>query len=198
LKQFSTNTVLSAAPFVVLGAKNIKETDPESAARELATLPPLEEPIATLVRDKIVFVGANASGTTDLKATPVGKIEPGALIHFTAWANAERGDFIRTFPRFTDLLASAVLIFAIILVGWRYSNAALVVGVSGALELILFVGSFAVFRSNYFSRPRCRPSASGWGCWRAWRTIFGAKANTNAKFREFLAAMFQNKSSKNF
>lgn len=153
LEQLPTNTVLSAAPFVVLGAKNINATDPESAARKLAALPPLNEPIASLVRGKVVFIGANAAGTSDLKATPVGKIEPGALVHFTAWANAEHGDYIRTFSPFADLLAAAILITAIIFIGWKFPNAAMIAVICTVLELILFGGSFLAFRSNYFFSP---------------------------------------------
>ncbi|MEI9960636.1 MAG: CHASE2 domain-containing protein [Limisphaerales bacterium] len=108
LSQLPTNTALSAAPFVILGtklqadlrAKKFDETDPESVARGLASLPPLDESVARLVRGKVVFVGVNTSGTTDLKATPVGKIEPGVLVHYTAWANAEQNCFIHRFSNY--------------------------------------------------------------------------------------------------
>jgi adenylate cyclase len=161
LEQFPTNKNLSAAPFVILGEQlqtklregKFDETDPASVARGLASLPPLTNSVTALVRGKVVFVGGNAAGTVDLKATPVGKIEPGVLVHFTAWANAERGDFIKPFPKFSDLLASVVFAVAIIFIGWRYSNAVLVAGVSAALELLLFAGSFFAFRSNHFLPP---------------------------------------------
>lgn len=153
LKQLSTNAILSAAPFVVLGAKNINATEPESAAQELAALPPLNESIAPLIRNKVVFIGANAAGTSDLKATPVGKIEPGALVHFTAWANAERGDYIKPFSSFADLLAGAIFIAAIIFTGWKFPSAALIAGICVALELVLFGGNFLAFHYNYFFPP---------------------------------------------
>lgn len=159
--QFPASQALSAAPFVILGeqlqrqleAKGVDDTNPTNIVPGLAGLPPLDESVAAEVRGKIVFVGANAAGAVDLKATPVGGIEPGALVHFTAWADAERGEFIRSFPRPGTLIASLVLVFGIILTGWRYSKIAWMVGINAALVLVLLAGSLLAFRSNYFFPP---------------------------------------------
>ena len=43
-------------------------------------------------RDKIVIIGANATGLFDLRPTPVGAITPGFLIHATALDNLLHGD----------------------------------------------------------------------------------------------------------
>ncbi|HEY1662940.1 MAG TPA: adenylate/guanylate cyclase domain-containing protein [Verrucomicrobiae bacterium] len=161
LNQLPTNAVLSAAPFVVLGVKlqedlrdkKFDETDPASIERGLATLSPLEGSIAALVRDKVVFVGANASGTVDLKATPVGKIEPGVLVNYTAWANAEQNCFIQPFSALGNLFLSALLAFAVILVGWRYTSAAALAGIAALLIALLLAGSFAAFRAGIFFAP---------------------------------------------
>jgi adenylate cyclase len=159
--QFPTNQALSAAPFVVLGeqlqrqleAKGIDDTNPTNIVPGLAGLPPLDESVAAKVRGKIVFVGANASGAVDLKATPVGGIEPGTLVHFTAWADEERNDFIKPFPKLADLIVSLVMVFTVILTGWRHSKVAWMVGIGGAFILILLAGSFLAFRADYFFPP---------------------------------------------
>ena len=60
----------------------------EALARVLAAAPRLDDAVAKQVRGRVVFVGANAHGTYDRAALPVGKgAEPGVLVHWTAWAN---------------------------------------------------------------------------------------------------------------
>ena len=158
----STNTVLSAVKFVILGtkiqddlrAKNFDDTDPQSIARGLPTLPPLDESIASLVRGKIVFVGANASATVDMKATPVSSDpEPGVLVHFTAWANAEQNDFIRPFPVLGNLLVSVLLAFAVLFAGWRHPSVKRLAGFGAMFMALLFVASYVAFRGGIFFAP---------------------------------------------
>lgn len=161
IEQMPTNAVLSAAPFVVLGVqlqgelrdKKFDETDAASVERGLAALPPLDESVAALIRGKVVFVGANASGTEDLRATPVGKIEPGVLVNYTAWANAEQNCFIQPFSKLGNLLISALLACAVILVGWRYTSAVWLAGVAALLIAVLLTGSFLAFRAGTFFAP---------------------------------------------
>jgi adenylate cyclase len=157
-----TNVVLSATPFVILGTKiqadlraqKIDETDPASLARGLPTLSPLDESIASLVRGKVVFVGANASGTVDMKATPVSSDpEPGLLVHYTAWANAEQNCFIRQFPPYANLLISVLLAFAVIFVGWRHPSVKWLAGFGALLMVLLFAGSYFAFRAGTFFAP---------------------------------------------
>jgi adenylate cyclase len=45
-------------------------------------------------KDKIVFVGANALGLEDLKATPLSSATPGVYLHAAAAANLLTGDFL--------------------------------------------------------------------------------------------------------
>jgi len=161
LNQFPKEKKLSAAPFVILGEqlqtelrkKNFDDTNPTNILPGLASLPPLDDAVAALVRGKIVFVGANAAGTVDLKATPVGKIEPGVLVHFMAWADAERGDFIKPIPDSLIAIISLGLVFGIIFAGWKISNASGMMISGATLTLVLLVGSFLAFRSNYFFQP---------------------------------------------
>jgi adenylate cyclase len=80
---------------------------PEQIAAALAAEPMIEGVGAAQLRGRTVFVGTNASGTYDMKPMPVGKIEPGVLIHWTAWANLSSGGFIRAVPRWFALLIAA-------------------------------------------------------------------------------------------
>jgi len=49
-------------------------------------------------KDKIVIVGATAAGLLDLRATPMGAVVPGYVIHATALDNLLRADPIRRVP----------------------------------------------------------------------------------------------------
>lgn len=169
--RFPPNQALSAAPFVVLGEnlqrqlrqQGLDDTIPTNIVPGLARLPPLDESIAGLVRNKVVFVGANAAATTDLKATPVGKIEPGLLVHFTAWANAERGDFITRISDFTVFSGSVLLVLIVVLTGWKFSSAVLTVLMSGTAVLGMLAGSYFGFRHNYFLPPVLPVASIGLG-----------------------------------
>ena len=46
-------------------------------------------------RDKVVLLGANAAGLLDLRATSVGAVLPGYVIHAAALDNVLHGDAIR-------------------------------------------------------------------------------------------------------
>src|SRR5204862_4928187 len=95
LQTEGTVPIVSAARFIVRGNELIRrlsdsapEFTPEQFARALAAEPPLrDDPVFDVVRGRTVFVGANAAGTFDVKPTPVGKFEPGTLLHWTAWTN---------------------------------------------------------------------------------------------------------------
>ncbi|HET7229663.1 MAG TPA: adenylate/guanylate cyclase domain-containing protein [Longimicrobium sp.] len=71
---------------------------------------------ASLSRDefkgKIVFVGASASGTFDLRTTPFGGQEPGVIIHATALDNLLRGDFMRRAPGWVNAGTAALTALA--------------------------------------------------------------------------------------
>ncbi|HYE93345.1 MAG TPA: adenylate/guanylate cyclase domain-containing protein, partial [Terriglobales bacterium] len=61
-------------------------------------------------KDKIVLVGATAAGLLDLRATPMGAVVPGYVIHATALDNVLRADPIRRVPRAAR--AAIVLVLA--------------------------------------------------------------------------------------
>jgi adenylate cyclase len=115
--------VLSAGQFITVGEPIIDrlleaapDLDPEAISRALAAEPPLTGELTTAIRGKIVFLGVNASGTFDFKPTPMGEVEPGVLLHWTAWANLASGGFITAlawpFVLGTALLAGAAVLFS--------------------------------------------------------------------------------------
>ena len=71
------------------------------------------------LRDKIVFVGANAAGLSDIKSTPMSPIEPfpGVEIHAAVTNNLLESDFIRPLSSLTTniiiLIISGLLLIAI-------------------------------------------------------------------------------------
>lgn len=114
--------VLSAGPYIADGlpildriSREAPDFSPEALARALSN-EPLIDVQANAVRGRTVFVGANAAGTFDLKPLPVGKLEPGVLLHWTAWANLSTNGFLSMMPASVALLVSflTVLVLAII------------------------------------------------------------------------------------
>jgi len=94
--------VLSAGPLIEQGIAILYRVldqapgmSPEEIGAALRKEPPLTGPTADLLRGRTVFVGASASGTFDLGALPVGRLEPRVLLHWTAWANLVGRGLIR-------------------------------------------------------------------------------------------------------
>ena len=99
-----------------------------------------------LFRGKIVFVAATASGTYDLRSTPMGGREPGVMIHATALDNLLRGDFLRRAPGWvnagTAALAALAAASAVALIGsaaWGTVAALLVLLLAAAAACVLYV-----------------------------------------------------------
>jgi adenylate cyclase len=157
--RISSSNAFSAAAFVVVGlpilgevAKKGDDTDPAVVAQALATLPAVTVP-GEDVRGKVVFVGANAAGTMDLKTTPLARVEPGAMVHFMAWANAERGDYLRPLPPIAGLLAGILLATTLIAIGWRHTSAVSMAIAGVVMIVVMFAGSCLAFRANLFFAP---------------------------------------------
>ena len=95
---------------------NLESLAPEAAALQaaLSAEPDLRGGEFDAVRGRTVFIGANAAGTFDLKAMPVGQLEPGVLLHWTAWTNLRHGSFVRDVPR---LVAFGLAIGVVLLLG---------------------------------------------------------------------------------
>ena len=152
--------VVPAAHFIIAGlpivdrlSRAAPDFSPAATAAALAAEPPLNNDAAALVRGKVVFVGANASGTFDVKPMPVGKIEPGILLHWTAWTNLASGGFITAVPRSVMLLAALFVAGAIIRAGRRQLALQAPLVMTGGLVVIVLGGAYALLSFGWFVPP---------------------------------------------
>ena len=170
LGQIGTQGVplLSAAPFIAAGRPVIERIanaapnlDIGGIARALAAEPALSGQLADLVRGKVVFVGANASGTFDVKPTPVGKIEPGILLHWTAWTNFVTGGFISALA-WPFIFGAAILAGGLVLFFGinRTSLVAPLVAAVSSLVILLAVAWLAM-SAGWFLAPATPVATTG-------------------------------------
>lgn len=147
-------------PLIDRLSQQAPDLSPETTAQALAAEPALigakgselAQAIAA-VRGRVVFVGANADGTFDLKPVPVGKIEPGVLIHWTAWTNLVAGGFI-TALAWPFVLGATVLAGAgVFLAGLNRSSVVAPVGIAVALTALLFGGAYAGLSAGWWLPP---------------------------------------------
>ncbi|HEX2862711.1 MAG TPA: adenylate/guanylate cyclase domain-containing protein [Lacunisphaera sp.] len=152
--------VLSAGQFIAAGRPIIErlanaapDLDANGIAAALAAEPPLTGAVADAVRGKTVFVGANASGTFDVKPMPIGKVEPGILLHWTAWTNLVAGGFI-TALSWPFVFATALLAGAAVLLSGR-NRVSLVepLVTASAAVLVLVGGAWAALSFGWFLPP---------------------------------------------
>lgn len=161
--------VLSASGFLVEGLKMVPRLtesapnfDPTEFARGLAALPALSGKGIDAVRRRTVFVGANAAGTYDQKSVPVGSIEPGVVIHWTAWANQVSGNFIRSMPDWAALLLALGVVVALAVSGAHQTG-----GVMGpiltafGLALAIAAVSYAGLSFGFYFAPATPAVAAG-------------------------------------
>ena len=160
--------VLSAGQFIRAGLPLLErmvaqapDLLPEQIARALANEPALTGPIADLVRGRTVFVGTNASGTFDVKPFPVGAaVEPGVLVHWTAWTNLKAGGFITPLPRWVALIGALAVAALIGLVGrWRPGLAAPGLA-AGGLTVAALAGAYAALGAGWFLPPATLAAAA--------------------------------------
>ena len=152
--------VLSAAPFIGAGRPILDrlmaaapDLEPEAVARALGAEPALTGVTAALVRGRTVFIGANASGTFDVKPMPIGKIEPGVLLHWTAWANLAGEGFITAVPNRGMLLGALLVAGAIIWAGHRRTTLVAPIATAVILGVLLLLGAYAALSAGWFFRP---------------------------------------------
>ena len=152
--------VLSAAPYIEAGRpmlERIAGAAPDlgaaAIAQALTAEPPLTGPLANAVRGRTVFIGANASGTFDVKPMPVGQIEPGVLLHWTAWTNLAAGGFITAVPRRLMLLAALLVTAAIVWSGRRQVALQAPVAMTAGLVVVLLGGAYALLSFGWFVPP---------------------------------------------
>jgi adenylate cyclase len=115
--------ILSAIQFIDAGravmdrvTEAAPDLEPAALGAALLSEPLMTGATADRVRGRTVFVGANAPGTFDLKPMPIGQVEPGVLLHWTAWANLTGSGFIAAlawpFVFGAALLAGGAVLFA--------------------------------------------------------------------------------------
>lgn len=68
---------------------------------------PILDPV--LFKDKIVFVGATAAGTYDLRVTPLSPLTPGVVVQMTVVDNMLRGHFLRPSPEWLFAVTTLAL-----------------------------------------------------------------------------------------
>ncbi len=133
-------------------AEAIKQA-PEKIAQALAAEPKLTGGAFDLVRGRTVFVGTNVSGTFDIKPLPVGKLEPGVLLHWTAWTNLVTGGFITGIPREMSLVIAVVISITLLLLAGRWPG--LTVPVAGTIAFVglIIPASYALLSAGWFFSP---------------------------------------------
>ncbi len=152
--------VLSAAQFIEAGRPIVErltnaapDLDAAALGVALAAEPRLTGNIAEAVRGRVVFVGANASGTSDLKPLPVGKIEPGVLLHWTAWTNLASGGFI-TVLAWPFVFGAAFLSgCAVFFSGKNRSSLVAPTGAAITAMVVVTGGAYAALSAGWFLAP---------------------------------------------
>jgi class 3 adenylate cyclase/CHASE2 domain-containing sensor protein len=170
LKQIEARGVplIPAAHFIVAGlpivdrlSQAAPDFSPEGFAPALAAEPRLAGGVFDLVRGRTVFVGTNASGTFDVKPMPVGELEPGVLLHWTAWSNLAEGGFITAVPRGASLAVAALAAAGLLaLAGRRPGITAPVWSVIGFCSLLL-PAAYAGWSAGWFFAPATPVAAVG-------------------------------------
>jgi adenylate cyclase len=152
--------VLSAAPFFAAGKPGLEailsaspDLEFEPMAQALGSLPAFPAAFTESVRNRVVFVGANASSTFDIKAMPVGKIESGVLLHWTAWSNLVAGGFITALPRPVMLLVALFVSGVIIWTGRHQLALQAPVAMTAGLVVALLGGAYALLALGWFVPP---------------------------------------------
>jgi adenylate cyclase len=153
--------VRSAGPFILAGVPiqgRLAAKSPDFTAAEvafaLAAEPALTGAEADRVRGRTVFVGANTSSTFDAKQLPVGNaVEPGVLIHWTAWANLKTQSFIREVPRWTAFIGGLLVAGLVGLFG-RHHRSLVAPGLAaGGCAIALLAGAYAAHSAGCFFPP---------------------------------------------
>ncbi len=152
--------VLSAAPYIAAGKPILEhlinaapDLDPEAVARALSAEPALSGELAAAVRGHTVFIGANASGTFDVKPLPIGKVEPGVLLHWTAWTNLAGNGFITALPRAVVLLGTLLVMGVIIWAGHHRTTLVAPIATAVILSGVVLFGAYAATSAGWFFPP---------------------------------------------
>jgi len=185
--------VVPAAHFVIAGlpildriSQQAPDLAPAGLAAALAAEPALEGEAFALVRGRTVFVGANAAGTFDLKPLPVGKLEPGLLLHWTAWANLTQGGFIASAPAGFAPGLAVLIAGALLLIASRWPGLTMPAVTALGFIVVLLPAAYAGLSFGWFFPP-ATPTVA------ALLTLLGIAAEgfwTERKRKREIQAMF--------
>lgn len=160
--------VIPAGHFVVAGlpiidrlSEKVPDFSPAGIAQALAEEPRLDDEAARLVRGRVVFVGANASGTFDLKPLPVGPVEPGVLLHWTAWANLRAGGFIAPIGALGTLLVALLAGLVVFTAGVRRASLFAPAIAAVVTAVVLVLGAWTLLSFGWFLPPAPAIAAVG-------------------------------------
>jgi adenylate cyclase len=155
--------VLSAAPFIEKGMHMVgrlsekAEADgtyqPGRLAKALASEDPLSEGEFQKIRGRTVFVGASATGTFDQKPFAIGGLEPGVLVHWTAWSNLAGAGFIQPVSGWVPPLLALLLVAGLALTGMRLGGIVLPILIAVALAVIVLGGAYIGLSLGWFLPP---------------------------------------------
>ena len=101
------------------------------------------------VRDRIVFIGATAAGTYDLRVTPTSPLMPGVEKHANVAANVLSGRFLRR-PDWVELVEVAGILFFPLALAWLLPRLRPVVSLGAVLAVwgVLFAAVHLAFRGG--------------------------------------------------
>lgn len=108
--------------------------------------------------DKIVLLGASASGGSDSHTTPFAEAAPGIVVHAAAIDNLLHGEAMRPTPKWLLVLAIVALVAAGAVLAYRISS--VVTGSALALALLVLYGLAAtlIFGRWHLWMPEVAPS----------------------------------------
>lgn len=152
--------VLSAARFIAAGlpivarlAEVAPDGNPEELAKAIAAEPKLTGPGFDEVKGRTIFVGANAEGTFDQKPFAIGNLEPGVIVHWTAWTNLVRNDFIQLIPSRWGILLAVLIVAGLAQFGGRRSGILEPILVTTAVTLVILAGAYVGISYGWFFPP---------------------------------------------
>ncbi len=111
-------------------------------------------------KDKIVFIGATAAGTYDLRVTPLSPFTPGVLTHMTVLDNLLHGHFLRPAAFWMTLLTLCVLCLGTSWSLMLVQPHALGVSLIGALAAGYYALTVYAFRAHGLWLELALPSAA--------------------------------------
>lgn len=159
--------VIPVAHFIIAGlpildriSQHAPDFSPAALATALAAEPALEGDAFALVRGRTVFVGANAAGTFDVKPLPVGKLEPGLLLQWTAWANLTGGGFIVPLGRASALLVAALIMGSLLFIATRWPGLTVPAISAIVCVIVLLPAAYAGLAAGVFFPPATPISAA--------------------------------------